>query len=138
MYIELVRAPQNVANALEMQVDTLIYKVERIQCIDKKPIAIMTNYIRRDAAPGLEQYKGKFVSLYDFLESKYHVEFREAKEYLTAKVADFLEASVLEVPFGTPLLCSKRITTGNFGFFEYSMTKILADNYEYCVYLKGR
>lgn len=138
MRIEKVYAPGFVQAATEAPENTLIYRVERIQCVDGKPFTLMHNYIRTDVAPDLERYEGKFVSLYNFLENEYGVMIKDAKEYLTAKVADQTESRLLEVPVGTALLCSRRITNGKNGFIEYGVSKILAEKYEYCVYLNGR
>ena len=59
-------------------------------------------------------------------------------EYLSASNADFIESMVLNIPAGTALLCSRRVTSDEQGPFEYGVTKILAERYEYCVYLSGR
>ena len=126
MRIDLIVPPPNVAEALALSRQEKVYLVKRIQCIDGVPLVIMNNYT------------GKFVSLYDFLERHYHVVFKEAKEYLSATAADFMESIELEIPVGSPLLCSRRITSGDGGMIECSINKIVADKYEYCVYLKGR
>lgn len=62
----------------------------------------------------------------------------EATEYLSATTADFLEAKLLNIDVGAPLLCSRRISSNENGIFEYSINKIVADNYEYCIHLSGR
>jgi GntR family transcriptional regulator len=52
--------------------------------------------------------------------------------------ADFTESQILGISVGSTLLCSKRITYIAQGVFEYNITKIMADKYEYCVYIHGR
>ena len=138
MNITLVKAPPEVAEKLKLAKDEMVYLVERVQYIEGTPIAIMNNYIRREVAPGIERYCGQFVSLYSFLESQYGVVFKEATEYLSAVAADFMESIVLQIPVGTPLLCSKRVTSGYGQMIECSVVKLLADRYEYCIYMSGR
>ena len=76
--------------------------------------------------------------VYAFLEQQYGLVIKEATEYLTATAADFLEANLLEVEVGEPLLCSRRISYTDAGVLEYSINKIVAAHYEYGIHLKGR
>ncbi len=138
MCIEHVQAPVKIAKALELPEGGMVYRLQRIQCADGTPIAIMNNYFKDSLVPGLDQFVGSFVGLYQFLEQKYNLVLKDAMEYLTASVADPLEAQVLHIPVGAPLLCSRRISNDSQGPVEYSITKLVADKYEYSVYLQGR
>ena len=138
MCIDRVPAPRKVAAALGIPEGKAVYLIQRVQCADGTPIAIMNNYIKESVAPGIEQYAGKFVSLYQFLEDRYLVVFKDAWEDLSASAAEFMEAQVLHVPVGAPLLLSRRISNSEQGPIEYSVTKLVADRYEYSVYLSGR
>jgi GntR family transcriptional regulator len=138
MCIEHVLASEKVAQALDLSVGDSVYKLQRVQCTDGLPIAIMVNYLRENAVPDFEKSVNTFSGLYEFLEKKYHIVFKDAVERLSATSADFTESQILRVPFGSPLLCSKRISSNEQGPFEYSVIKLVADKYEYCVYLHGR
>ena len=138
MRLERVPAPPHVAEALKLAEGEPVYLIQRVQCVDGTPFAIMNNYIKARMVPGLEKYCDKFISLYRFLEEHYHISFVSAVEYLSAINAEFMEAMVLNIPSGTALLCSRRITSDNQGPFEYGLTKLLAERYEYCVYMSGR
>lgn len=138
MCIERIAATGKVAEALNLAEGRFVYRVQRVQLADGVPIALMNNYIKESECPGLEQYENSFVGLYRFLEEKYHVVLKDAVEFLSATGADFMEAQVLHIPVGTPLLCSRRITSGEQGPVEYGVTKLVADKYEYSVYLNGR
>jgi GntR family transcriptional regulator len=138
MHISREAAPKNVALRLGIEEGASVYKVQRVQCADGAPIAIMTNFLNADKVPGLDRHANEFASLYEFLERHYHIRFTDAEEYLTAITATFEEAEILNVPVGSPLLRSKRITYTESGTLEYAVTKIVADKYEYCVYLQGR
>ena len=138
MHIIKENASESVAEKLEIDTNTYVYKVQRVQCVDNKPFALMTNYVKASIAPDLESYQNKFVSLYKFLENEYHVVYREAVEYFTAIAANFEESQILQIPVGYPLLRSKRIVSDEKGPFEYGIVKMISDNYEYCVYLRNR
>lgn len=138
MSIELQKPSKAIANILGIKENANVYFIQRLQMADGAPVAIMTNYVEEKWAPGLEQYQDKFVGLYSLLESKYHIIIDSADERITAIGANFTEAQILQVPIGTPLLLSKRLTYTHNGILEYSILKIIADKYEYSVHLQGR
>lgn len=138
MSIELITPPEHIANELQLSAGQQVYWVQRVQYADNTPIALMNNYLRASKVPGLEQYSNTFNSLYTFLEQHYHLILLNAWERLSAVAANFTESQILQVPLGAPLLCSKRLTSTEQGPFEYSVTKLVADKYEYSVYLEGR
>ena len=136
--IRKVRAAGKISRALQIEDGEEVYIIQRIQCADNTPIALMTNYLKIGQTPDLEKYAGDFSGLYSFLEKQYGITMTEATEYLSATTADFLEAKLLNIDVGAPLLCSRRISSNENGIFEYSINKIVADNYEYCIHLSGR
>ncbi len=138
MSIQLISPPESIAHELQLPAGQQVYWVQRVQYADGQPIALMNNYLRASKVPGLEQYSNTFNSLYAFLEQTYQLILLHASERLSAVAADFTESQILQVPLGTPLLCSKRLTFIEQGPFEYSITKLVADKYEYSVYLEGR
>lgn len=138
MDIRRVRVTGQTAKMLQLDEGNEAYLVQRLQYADDIPIALMTNYLRVEQVPGLERFSGQFSGLYAFLEKQYGIVIKEATEYLSATTADFCEAKLLHVDVGAPLLCSRRISCTEVGAFEYSVNKIVAEHYEYCVHLKGR
>lgn len=136
--IELVPASKPVATVLEIAVGTPVYLVQRVQCADGMPIAIIKNYLRANSLPDLQSKVGSFTGLYSMLEREYHVILLNATENISAISADFTEAQILRIPIGSPLLLVRRISCTEQGPFEYAFIKIVADKYEYSVYLEGR
>ncbi|MBQ4332782.1 MAG: GntR family transcriptional regulator [Clostridia bacterium] len=138
MDIRKVRVTGQAAKMLQLNEGDEAYLVQRLQYADDVPIALMTNYLRVEQVPGLERFAGCFSGLYAYLEKQYGIVIKEATEYLSATTADFCEAKLLHVDVGAPLLCSRRSSSTEAGVFEYSVNKIVAEHYEYCVHLKGR
>lgn len=62
----------------------------------------MNNYLVKDQIPGFEQYAGKFVGLYNFLENTYGVVVTEADDTFSAVNADYLEARASFETGGSP------------------------------------
>lgn len=138
MCIEKVPAPATVARELQIKEGDFVYCLQRVQCADGVPYALMTNYLKVNLVPDFEKYTGMFTGLYSFLEETYHIVFANAVERLTAISANFTDAQILRVNVGAPLLCSRRTCNTLAGPFEYSINKLLPDKYEYSVYLQGR
>lgn len=136
--IEQVPASQNVATALEVPEGTTVYMVQRVQCADGVPIAIIKNFLRASQVPGLQEKAGSFVGLYNMLEREYNIILLHATEQISAISADFVEAQILRIPIGSPLLLVRRIACTEQGPFEYAFIKLVADKYEYSVRLEGR
>lgn len=138
MNIDKVIAPSIVQEELLLPPNAKVYRVQRVQCANGQPVALIINYLKENLVPNLEQYQDKFTALYKFLENKYNIILTEATETLSAASADFMEAQILKIPTGAPLLCSKRVSYVAQGPLEYSIIKLVADKYEYSIHLKGR
>ena len=138
MSIEIVPAPAHAAKQLKIAEGTPVYFVQRVQCADQHPIGIMENYLVLNLFPDLEKYTGTFLSLYDFLETHYRLSITDAYERISAAGANFVESQILQVPMGTPLLISRRVTYTGDTPFECCSIKSIADKYEYEIYLQGR
>lgn len=137
-YVELVPATAQVAMELQIKEGEPVYCLQRVQCANGVPCALMTNYLKVNLLPEFEKYVGSFTGLYSFLEEQYHIVFVDAVERLSAISASFTDAQILRIKVGHPLLCSKRTCNTTSGPFEYSVNKLVTDKYEYSVYLKGR
>ena len=138
MHIDLVEAPAKVAQALMIKEGEIVARIQRVQCANDQPIAIMTNYLPKELVPGIEAHNNEFTSLYNFLETKYNLVLTSAIEHLSAAVADFSEAQILGVTVGWALLVSTRVTYSDSKPVEYAHSRILGDKYRYAVHLEGR
>jgi GntR family transcriptional regulator len=138
MHIERIKATDRLSAVLGVKDDAQVFRIQRIQCADRFPIAIMTNYLEAGMVPDIDKFTGTFTSLYAFLEEHYNVVLTDAVETISAAAATFMESQVLQVPVGTPLLLSERVSNTIRGPFEYCVAKLVAEKYEYSVYLSGR
>lgn len=138
MAIEEVVPPAKVLEEMKLEQGTVMYCLQRIMCADEIPIAIMTNYLRRENIPDFKQHLNSFIGLYRFLEETYGIVVIKSDEYISAANADFLESQILGVSMGTALLCSRRVSYTAQGVFEYAINKLIGDRYEFSVHLVGR
>jgi GntR family transcriptional regulator len=138
MHIDMVVPPKNVLEDLNQPPETEVVRIQRIQLANGKPVAMMTNYVIPDLVPGIVNDSGTFVSLYHHLETKYGIVITEAKDVIKAKVADFLESELLQIPIGSPLLVDRRITFSPNRPIEVVIMIVDASKYEFSVNLTGR
>lgn len=137
-YIDMIVPPSQILEDLMQPSDTRVVRIQRIQLGNGKPIAIITNYIVSDLVPGILSDTGGFVSLYHHLETKYGIKITSARDNIKAKVADFLEAELLQIPIGSPLLVDRRITFSLSKPIEVVVMIVDASKYEFSVSLSGR
>ncbi len=138
MYIDLIPVSEKLGKELDLPGDDSITRVQRIQLIDEKPIAIMRNYIPTTLVPGLIQFTNKFTGLYQFLEEHYNLEIDSAHDKIFAKSTDFAESEMLNVQPGTALLCIRRICYRNEEPVCVDDVCILGDQYELAISTNGR
>lgn len=137
-YADLISADSRVATALALKEGDPVYHIQRIQCADNKPIAIMDNYLTANIFPDFYTGEANFISLYAMLEKKYNLQITKAEETLMAAPASFLEAQVLNISPGSALLISHRVTYSDDTPFDFSILKIRGDKYSYSIHLVGR
>ncbi|MGE5495959.1 MAG: GntR family transcriptional regulator [Burkholderiales bacterium] len=136
--IERIKAGEHIAEKLKVNPSDYVYHIERVQCADGKPIAIMENFLCTKLLPNFENKHRTFLSLYSILEKEYGLRIEEAYQTISSASANFIESQILLVPVGSPLLVSKRVTYSGGIPFDYSVLRIIGDKYSYSVYLRGR
>lgn len=136
--IERMIPSTRVLDELELPHNTMVTRLYRIRTANEHPIAIMINYILSDIVPNLEDVYADERSLYSIIENHFHVRIDSAMETIGARVASVSEAELLQIPEGSPLLVSRRITFSNGKPIEVVISTIVADRFEYSIFLKGR
>jgi len=136
--IERIIPPAYVSQALQLDSRTKVVKIRRIRMINGHPIAFMVNYLLESIIPFIENEAKNMNSLYQLLEEKYNIEITSSIEFIGAKAASPMEAEMLQIEEGNPLLTSKRTTYSRERPIEYVATSVVADKYEYCIYSQGR
>lgn len=108
MYINTVPADKVVSEALQVKLNTPVFRVQRIFYSGETPLMFLNNYVRTDFFPGLDQHTEQFWDLYPFLVRNYNVDYQGCTEYLSAAAADLVDSQILHISPGTPLLNSRR------------------------------
>lgn len=133
MYADLCPADENIANALQIPADTPVCRIQRIFYNGDTPLMFLNNYLRTDFFPDLDKHTDKFWDLYPFLAAEYGVKYTGCKEYITAVLADLVDAQILHIKPGTPLINTRRIAQCDKGPLEYAILRIRTDQCEVCI-----
>jgi GntR family transcriptional regulator len=132
--IGYVEPPEQVRLHLELPATCdRVLRIERLRLGDAVPMGLQTSYyvlpegqtITRDE---LEEYG----SIYIMLQEKFHLIPTEADETLEVTLATPREAALLQIPSGSPLLLSERITYSQYRrSFEFVKILYRGDRYRY-------
>lgn len=138
MYIDIIQATCEIAEALHVEEGEYIARFQRIQLADNEPIVLMKNYVKASLVPEVVKYSNKFTALYQFLEDTYQLKIDEASDTIYAKNAEFEEAQMLHINIGEALLCINRICYYNNEPICYDKVKIIGRKYELNTNMTGR
>ncbi|MCJ7734130.1 MAG: GntR family transcriptional regulator [Anaerolineales bacterium] len=101
---EQVSASQKVASYLCLEPGALVIQIDRLRYVNHEPIVLVTTYLPYDICPALLQVDLTDQSLYAYLESEHGLFIASGKRFLEAVVANQLEAELLKVDEGSPLI----------------------------------
>jgi len=123
-----IKAPGEVAKALELACDSIVVKLRRLRLMDGNPVSLETTYIPTRFLPDPEELEH---SLYALWKSRGIVP--EGRHFLLKAVASTDEAaSLLNVQSGTPLLRIVQTSRNAQGeVLEFSETLCRSDVYEF-------
>lgn len=113
--------------------DTDLLYIERIGCVDNKPVMVEYSRWRADMLPGLENEDIHVPDLlYAVVVDKYNVPIVRAEETLTAEITTEKTAKILDIDIASPVLVLNRTTfTRNNQIIEIRTTKGRGDMFSY-------
>lgn len=138
IYIDVVTPSNHIAQELGLKPEEKVARIQRIQLADGRPLAIMKNYIPYHLVPGIERYVNDIVSLYKFMREQYGICIDSGHDRISAKVSNFYESEVLQVPVGTALLYMKRVCYAEEKPVCTDRLSIIGERYELEVNMIGR
>jgi GntR family transcriptional regulator len=93
-----------IRQALNLQTDQQAFCIERLRIADEVPMAINHSFVPVHVCPALDQEDLVNGSIYRVIEEKYHLRIGYARQKLKPAVATEVEARLLEIAPGSPLL----------------------------------
>jgi GntR family transcriptional regulator len=102
--VEIVPAPRTVAHELRLRSDEPVTVIDRLRFILNEPILLVTAYVPQKICPSLINEDLAHNSLYHLLQGKYNLRIAHAKRFMEAVAANELEARLLSIEPGLPLM----------------------------------
>ncbi len=122
------KADARVAAALRLPAHSPVLMLKRVRLADGEPLTVQTAHLPASLAPDLKI--GERASLYDVLQSRYHLYAARARETYVAATAGAADAKLLGIRAGAPVFKVERISfLPNDKPFEYVRSVIRGDRY---------
>jgi GntR family transcriptional regulator len=127
-------ASPEVATALGLEHDTLVFRLHRLRLADGEPMGVQTTYLPMALVPGIEAIEFADVSLYDVLQDRYSLHPTTARETFCVALVGDDDAPLLRVPVGSPAMVAERVTyLADSRPFEYVQSVMRGDRYKIVV-----
>ena len=107
---EKVLATKKVAAFLDLTPGAHVIQIDRLRYINQEPIVYVTTYLPFDLCPALLDVDLSNQSLYAYLEREHGLLIASGKRFLEAVIANQLEAELLQIDIGAPLLLLNSIS----------------------------
>ena len=101
---EKVSVNSKVAAYLQLEAGDPVIQIDRLRYVNHEPIVLVTTYLPYEICPDLIEVDLTNQSLYAYLESEHGLFVSSGRRFLEAVVANQLEAELLQVDVGSPLL----------------------------------
>ncbi len=108
---EMWPADEATAERLRVKLGQPVYKLRRLRLADSEPLALETSCITFIGCERLLESDLERDSLYQLLAHSFDMPPLEAEQELEADLAGEEEARLLDVPVGSPVLRTRRVTT---------------------------
>lgn len=101
---EVIPASEKVARLLELTPGGQVVHLHRLRSVNEEPIQLVTSYLPYQHCPLVATVDFTSRSLYEFLEHEYGFGLARARRYIEAVAANEVEARLLDIERGSPLL----------------------------------
>ncbi|MGD6804061.1 GntR family transcriptional regulator [Rossellomorea vietnamensis] len=128
---EIIPATSCIAAQLGIQEGGPVYEISRIRLADDMPMALETNYLSANFIKGLTE---KIVnqSLYAYIEQELDLKINHASQVIESSVASEMEAELLDIQPGAPVMLIQRQTFLTDGTpVEVVQSSYRADRYKF-------
>ncbi len=131
-----VEASAHEAELLSIKPGEPVFRIKRLRLRDDKPYSLIINYLPAEIGARLTREDLSHGALLQLLESRFGLRLHDARQQITAELADPYVAGLLKVRIGSPLLSIERtVYTEDGKPIEYVHTVYRTDLFSYSVYL---
>lgn len=106
----LIVPPRPVAALLDLTPNTPVLSLRRVRSTDQGPVALLSNFVRSDLTPGIEEVDFTSSSLFGVLEGTYGLKIATARRTFSAEAATAEVAEALSLEEGAPVQYLQQVT----------------------------
>ena len=130
-----IDADKNLAEKMRVRMGDKLFKIERLRCADGMPMMVERTYMPMRKFMSLKRPMLEHASLYTVIEQVFHEKIRVAEEEFFASIARPVDAHLLGIGEGAPVLDLVRTTydVGN-EIIEYTLSVARADQFKYKIF----
>lgn len=136
--IDVIKAEQKVAAGLGVEQMTEVYRIQRLKFRGDVPFDFVASYVPCKMAPGLEQFSGQIFWLNKCLNDEYGIVSTKVEEKISVGTATFLEANMLHVAVGSPLLVITRTAWCGDEIMEHTESRFRPDVFQVGLTMSGK
>ncbi len=126
----VVPAGTAIGSRLRVGPGTPVLRIARQRMVDGEPMAMETIHVLSELVPGVSTADVEGGSFYALLRERYGIIPTEAEQIHEASAADTMEAALLGIDPGAPVLILERATRDQHGtLFEYTRAVYRGDRY---------
>ncbi|MBB4933868.1 GntR family transcriptional regulator [Lipingzhangella halophila] len=126
----VVPASGHTAKHLGIPPGAEVHQIERLRTADGEPMAVERTNVPASLVPGLDARGLSECSLYEVLEQEYGIVFDSGEQTIEATLCDPVDARLLGLPPGSPVLAMRRISLSNGTRVEFAVSTYRADRYQ--------
>jgi GntR family transcriptional regulator len=130
--IQILEAEPKVAQALHLTTTDKVIRLHRVRIIHNEPCIRELIYLPHRYFGDLHLEETLPHALYNFYQNTFNISIRNAVDSITAVLSDEIDAQMLSIDVGQPLLEVERVATALDGrLVEYSISRAHSSNMHY-------
>jgi DNA-binding GntR family transcriptional regulator len=110
LHHRVVPCTEKVATYLQVSPGTMVVDINRLRFVENSPIQLVNTYVPLDLCPALADVDLTNRSLYEFLEHECGLWISRGRRYVEAVAANDIQAKLLEIDRGAPLIALDSIS----------------------------
>lgn len=115
-----------------------VYRIQRLKFCGDTPFCYVVSYLDKKKLPEMEQFSGQVMWLNKHIYDHYHLKPLAAHEKVTVKTATFLEANLLRMEVGAPMMVVERVAEYEQNVVEFTESFYNPEYFYITIEMKGR
>jgi GntR family transcriptional regulator len=130
--VEQIPVGAALAKELLLPISSPVYRILRLRCMNHEPVLLESYTISTQRFPGLDGLDLETRSIYEIMEREFQVSISRARQSFEPVAATEMEADLLGVEPGAPLMLEERLSFNEIGQpVEYGKDRYRGDRFRF-------